>query len=298
MGQSVQTFIDSSRALLRRAVRAYVRSPAPRRGKGRLVTLAALLSHQGDPEEIVTLEPGVRLSLDLSSHIDRALYYTGYYHRAVMHEFVALLRPGMTVVDVGANIGEFSARAGARVGARGRVFAFEPASECFARLAANLSLSGLDNVRAERLAISDQSGEAELNLNEAGDTNRGQSSLARLGHHQRSEVVRLTRLDDYLTEQKAPRLDVLKVDTQGAELRVLRGARARLAADRPAIIVRCRESHSRAFGDSMREVQRFLRDCGYTVWEIDPQGRGPRRLEAPLEVEDATFLAKHPSVVA
>jgi FkbM family methyltransferase len=144
------------------------------------------------------------------------------------------LRPGDVFVDVGANIGYFSVYAGLRVGARGKVHAIEPDQDNLSLLSANVALNRLSNVQVHPLAASYRNGEAPLFR---GTFNRGAHSLLPQGGLSEGPAVPLVRLDELLAEGPTPRL--IKIDVQGADLEVLRGATGLLGrpAEKPGIIL-------------------------------------------------------------
>ncbi len=144
---------------------------------------------------------------------------------------LALLEPGDTFVDLGANLGYYSVLAALRVGPRGRVFAFEPDPDNFALLERNLAANRIGHARAERCAVSDHTGSAQLHLN---TDNLGDHRLFDSGDGRESSPVTTTSLDEYFSDPaRFPDgtgvLDLVKMDTQGCEALILRGAKKLLA---------------------------------------------------------------------
>ena len=179
-----------------------------------------------------------------------------------------LLRPGDVFVDVGANIGYFSVLAASVVGAQGAVFAFEPDPDNFRLLHANAELNGLGNcITAVEAALADTGGEGRLFL-----------SADNLGDHQvyagdasRSTVtIALLNGSRYLAG-RLQRLDLLKVDTQGAEFQVMAGLLPLLQslAQPPRIIVELTPHSLRAAGSSGRSLLELLATLGQPMWIID-----------------------------
>jgi FkbM family methyltransferase len=158
------------------------------------------------------------------------------------------LRPGARFLDAGANLGYFSILAAAWAGEGGRVYAFEPEPENFALLTANLALNGYEErVHACRAALSDHAGVGHLLLHPDN-----------LGDHQLSAEARASSIEVALVEGAAwfagreARLDVVKIDVQGAEHAVVRGLLPLLAASGPTLrlLVELTPASLRAAGTS------------------------------------------------
>ena len=170
------------------------------------------------------------------------------------------LRPGMVVADVGACYGIYTLVAARLVEPGGQVLAFEPAATSFGRLAANVKRNGLANVRLFRMAAWDECGSAPLF--HACDPSRNSLDRARC-EASGWEIVRLGRLDDVLEACDPGRLDLLKVDVEGAEAEALRGAVRSLRTWRPVVIF---EKNSPAAAD-------LLGTLGYELYRVDEAGR-------------------------
>lgn len=179
----------------------------------------------------VTLE-GLRWRLDLSDNLQRVLYFTGHYEPRLLREVSRRVHPGDTVVDVGANIGTFAlplARAGAHV------IAVEPASDTANRLMEHASMNEL-TVRIERVALGATDGTGNLRAIKAAANDTGIRSL--YGDGPTVEQVSVQRGDTWLENIGVERVDVLKIDVEGAELDVLTGLSDLLAGpDAPRLVV-------------------------------------------------------------
>jgi FkbM family methyltransferase len=136
-----------------------------------------------------------------------------------------MLGPGMHVLDVGAHLGYYSLLCARRVGPRGSVLAVEPEPENFRLLQANLLLNDVRNVIARRLAAADARGRAALHLS---DDNFGDHRLQAVAGRRRVDVETMS-LDEALAGALP---DFVKIDTQGAEPRVLMGMAQTLARAR------------------------------------------------------------------
>jgi FkbM family methyltransferase len=164
--------------------------------------------------------------------IYRPLYtvFKSYTDRAERYLLARHLSHGSVVVDAGANIGIYSQFLAKCVGPAGMVHSFEPDLENFARLRA--ALAGLPNVRVNRLALSDKTGDSLLYLSQ--QLNVDHRAYPTEGEMRRSVSIRSITLDDYF--KPGERVDLIKMDIQGYELHALRGAN-RVLVDNPDIML-------------------------------------------------------------
>jgi FkbM family methyltransferase len=171
------------------------------------------------------------------------------------------IRPGETVVDVGAHIGTFALMAGRCVGPSGRVLAFEPSPKSFELLQKNIAANRMSWIAPQDFALADAEATAELFVADDAANNPAADTLhAQAGR--KAVAIRLRRLDDVLAEKKIERVDLLKIDVEGAELRVLDGAPKSLPVVRrivmevhpPAVSPTAVRSRLEALGFSCRIV--------------------------------------------
>jgi FkbM family methyltransferase len=182
----------------------------------------------------------------------------------------AHLAPGMTVLDIGAHVGYYSCLAGRLVGPTGLVIAFEPNPRNFELLQANVWRNGLTNVVCFPWAVSDKPGFAQLYL--SGD-NSGDHRIYEHEQGRASIPVRIAALDA-LEVLRAP-VDVVKIDVQGAEESVFRGAEKLFAASPGALLaVEFAPNELRAFGGEPRALLDHYRALGYTIRVQHSEERG------------------------
>lgn len=146
-----------------------------------------------------------------------------------------LIEAGQTVVDVGAHIGTFALRAARRVGPTGRVVACEPSPATLELLRRNVSENRLAWVSIQPVAAAEAEGSAELGVAREGEDNPAADTLLPASGRRRVPV-RLRRLDDILAEAGVSTVNLLKIDAEGAELRVLEGAPRTLARTRRVVM--------------------------------------------------------------
>lgn len=138
------------------------------------------------------------------------------------------LQPGSVFLDIGANIGYYTVLAGAAVGVRGLVIAYEPDGENFRLLERNIALNDLTNVRPFRAALGEHSSQGSMYLSH---DNRGNHRLFDEGDGRRTTAVEILKGDEHVA-RITERLDFIKIDTEGYEAHVLAGLRAMILANR------------------------------------------------------------------
>lgn len=178
------------------------------------------------------------------------------------------LRPGDVMMDVGANVGDFTALAAEVVGPSGRVYAFEPGPDNLAALRARFGTTG--TVQIVDAAVSDSTGEATFFLDRR-DGRRHSLARENVGKRGAAIAVRQVALDDYL--ETVPRVDVIKIDAQGAEPRIIRGARRLLAHFRPRILLELWPFGLGSLGSDSTTLLAELRAQDYDVYRVSAKGQ-------------------------
>jgi FkbM family methyltransferase len=149
------------------------------------------------------------------------------YVIAAVQRFV---EPGMTFVDAGAHMGDFSLLAAKVMGNQGRVIAFEPEPQNFGWLERSVELNGYSCVECFQVALSDTNGEGNLFIGKG----IGKHTLVQTHPHEQETItVPVRTLDSVLNEIGQPSIDVMKIDVEGAELRLLHGAAGVLERNHP-----------------------------------------------------------------
>ena len=167
------------------------------------------------------LPDGSMIECDLRDHVERQMYFLGAYEPIEAYLFTRLVRPGLTVVDAGANVGQYTLLAASGVGPTGAVHCFEPVAANFARLEAHLAANRVINVRANRSALWHEPAEVRLGLPADTVGNAGSFSVGSLAS---SVVAALAEpLDAYDERMGVGRVDLVKMDIEGAEWAALRG---------------------------------------------------------------------------
>lgn len=175
------------------------------------------------------------------------------------------LKPGMTFIDLGANIGFYTVLASKIVGIAGKVYCFEPEPQNYRLLVKNILENKLSNVFPQRMAVSDSTGNATLHTD---SKNFGGHSLTKsnVSDENREVDVSTVRLDDFVGSSK---IDMIKLDVQGAESRVIAGSMRTLISQRPMLILELWPYGIHKMGDDPMKLIQDLEEMGYRIQVTD-----------------------------
>lgn len=198
-----------------------------------------------------------------------------FYEPEVSYFLTNVLEEGDTFIDVGGHVGYFSMLAAHTVGAGGHVYTFEPEAANARHIREHIALNGLTNVRLLEQAVGDEPGEAELHVNA---DNSGGHALWDVGTHplnpesRRHHDVRVVprgTLSQLLDETVGQRIRVVKIDAEGSEMRVLKGAMLLLMARAvPYVIAEINEYALQQMGSSGQGMRAFMQACGYHCYRM------------------------------
>ncbi len=215
--------------------------------------------------ERIKIYSGLPIALHLDDHIDNIIWWNGYYEKHPTRIFLKLTNPGDCVVDVGANIGYYSVLAASRIGSAGKIFAFEPVLSIYQRLLENVS--ELKNIKPEKVACGNTTGEIKIYV--ADDTCSAGSRISQPieNHPLKIETVPIIKLDNELMGEK---VDLLKIDVEGYETEVLRGA-VKLIRTNPQIkiFIEISKKLLEMAGSSPEEIFNLLTGLGLQPWKVE-----------------------------
>jgi FkbM family methyltransferase len=227
---------------------------------------------------------GVELLLDLQSEKD---YWLGTYEPELQTAIQELVRPGMQVYDVGANIGYISLLLARRVGASGRVFAFEALPANLERLRANLQTSGLGGlVQVFAAAVVDAARPVQFLVGPSDGMGKAQGSAGRqdVRYGETLDVEGLS-LDHFVYQLGHPAPQVVKMDIEGGETLALPGMQRLLQEARPVLLM---ELHGQAAAQSAWEI---LTSAGYRIARMQA---GYPAIHSLAELDWKAYLVAQP----
>ena len=217
------------------------------------------------PKEI-EIGKGIFLELDQSDPVASGAIALGVYEKNETELFRSKIKPAMTIIDIGANLGYYTVIASCSAGERGLVIAFEPEPNFFKLLSKNIIRNNLKNVAIFEMAIADKNGEADLFLSEE---NKGNNSLISSEKLDSFVSVKTATLDDFLSAKKIAMVDMIKMDIEGAEILALEGMKNTLAKYRPLLFLEFSPHSIIKINRNPMDFLSTLRGIGYSIFEIN-----------------------------
>jgi len=210
--------------------------------------------YQYPKESIRTIDyKGIKLSVDLSDYIGHYLYFNFKDHGQA--KLIDLASKGDHVLDIGTNIGSTALLFADKVGPNGSVVGFEPDATNYKNCLHNLSLNTYDSLAVYNMALGDENTHLNMVVNSA--SNRGGNRIS-LDQSERGELVEVKKLDDFMKELAWDKLDLVKIDVEGYELKVLMGGVNTIKKNRPVLFIELDNNNLMKVGDSAKQLIDFL----------------------------------------
>lgn len=223
----------------------------------------------------VDLDCGVTVNVDMRHRNWYQVYQKGYHEQDVEKFITGFLQHGDVVLDVGAQIGMFTAIASQLIGPDGRLLAFEPDEKNHRDLQSTRSRNRLDNVTIVNAGLSDAVGEATFHRPDGawgsfmdGGAGGDGASITRdffKNSTIKTFTIQTQTIDHVVEERGLERLDLIKIDVDGPEVTILRGASRTLATLKPAVMVEASRFY-KEHGTSVDELFGILKEHGYQIY--------------------------------
>lgn len=203
--------------------------------------------------------------------------FTKTFEKREIDFFQRVIKPGMTIVDAGANIGLYSLIAAQIVGSTGKIFSFEPSIETFQRLLSNIKVNKFNNIKPLNFGLGDKTNERLILRQDEGyedaerylvpNNEQPEDKLANVNKLKKSEEIIIETLDDCLKKNQIQKVDFLKIDTEGYEYYVLKGAQ-NILLNNPEIIIlmECTDLGTSRAKTSQKEVFTILKNCDLNIF--------------------------------
>ena len=203
---------------------------------------------------------GFTLRLDLCDWIQAQLYFLGEYYteRQVCDGWLSLIKEGNVILDIGANIGYYSLLSSKIDNVK--IHAFEPDQRNRERLDYHIKTNNTDNIRLYSKALSDSKGQSRF-VSHSND-NWGMSHISSDG---KGSLVDTSTIDSFVKEEHIERVDIIKIDTEGHELNIVKGGSLTIEKDRPIIAIEVSEKNRTS-------LELFFKKLHYDFHETSDKG--------------------------
>ena len=244
-----------------------------------------------DPCIIKTIH-GFRILIDpaLGEGLERSLFEFGTYEEGTLRILDQILRNGGVFIDIGANIGLMSLHAADILKGKGTVLSFEPLPSTFAILQKNIGINHNSNIHAINKAIGSKKGIVDIYENP--EMNRGAASIIKPNSSESSFKIPIISLDEYLTMRGSiSPIKCLKLDVEGWELEVLKGAKITLSDPNAPICILEYSKYHKTYGGENHDIYTYLQNINsYRLFRLE---RGKERPSKLIEIKQISDLPKH-----
>lgn len=234
----------------------------------------------GKTDWTIVKRNGARYELDLSEGIDFAIYLGGIYERQTRSRLLELIEPGSLVLDIGANVGAHTLPMAQRVGPKGRVLAFEPTSFAVQKLRRTLTLnpSLSERVEVHHCYLSEQDGgsvPAAIHSSWPLEGAAGKQHEKHLGSEMATGAADARSLDSVIRDHETQRVQLVKIDVDGHESAVLKGASNMLREMRPILVMELAPYVLEENGTSLAELLSLILPYEYKLYHERTMERLP-----------------------
>lgn len=208
---------------------------------------------------------GLVLKLDISDMVDWYVYF-GFYDKG--YEFlISKVKLNDCILDIGANIGYVSLRL-AQTAIYGTVTGFEPALHNFSKCKANIGLNNFPNLSVHNLGIGSNPG--TLHLRSSDPHNRGMNKIEVDNNDsaQENEAVKITTVDAWIDETATSKVDLIKIDVEGYEMEILKGAENTISRFWPNLFLEVNHKYLSEFGSSSAQLFEWLSVRNYKICDV------------------------------
>lgn len=228
----------------------------------RIIYLKNRLTLIGKKGFVKVYRQGFRWNVDLNSCIGKSIAYNGFWEPDTTRLILDFVKPGMHVMDIGANIGYYTLLMARAVQPNGIVWAFEPVEKFRNQLQWHINANNLqNNVKIFPFGLSDKNESLDIIIDNSSATLHPTEFKASIN----SELITLKYLDNIIDELRIDHIDFIKIDIDGHEPRFLKGAAKTLHRFHPPIALEFAQHCLHAAGSDVREQANLLKDLGYSI---------------------------------
>ena len=205
---------------------------------------------------------GIMLKADIRDYVGHYLYF-GFKDGA--HEkLMQLVKPDFTILDIGTNIGSTLLQFASKTGINGKVYGFEPDPINYTACLENIKLNSFDNIEVANIGLGDKKGEFYLVVDT--EANRGGNRIQlKQDNIKQKTTINVEVLDFWLNDKNINSIDLIKVDVEGFEKKVLKGAEQTLKKYNPILFIEIDENNLDQVGDTPKELIEYLEHMNYSI---------------------------------
>ena len=223
-------------------------------------------------------------------YIYRKMFF-GNYSNEITKVLLKYLQKGSVFIDVGANIGYFSAIGAGKVGKKGQVHSFEPVSIYFKKLREFVNLNENYQIYANNYALGESQGFSNINISK---TNLGWNTMVQgwMDSQNIKETVKVEvkRLDEYILKNSIKNISLIKIDVEGYEFPVLKGLKNFFEITKqplPPIIVEIIPLFYSLLGEKLEDLEQFMKNFSYTAYTLN--GKSQINIMTLNKIKDVLF---------
>jgi FkbM family methyltransferase len=240
-----------------------------------------------------TFDNDIHLNLYSDSILCRVIY-EGHFETEELTYYKRYIKEGDVILDIGSNIGLHALYASKLAGIKGQVYAFEPVRKTYTRFVENIELNRFKNIKHFQLAISDESGEAEITTSTDGHDAWNSMAVPSNEEQKNSirEKIRTETLDHFISMNLgATKIDFIKIDTEGWELNVLKGGENYLKNNDPIIMVEYAVDIAKNFNRNLEDIYDILTKYGFKLYKYNHLKDSFRIVERHEKLVEANVFA-------
>ncbi len=242
-------------------------------------------------EHIIETLHGFKLKINpsIDKGVELSLFETGTYEKGILFFLKDVLKQGDCFVDVGANIGLMSIYAAKCIGDQGTVLAFEAHPETFKWLNFNIELNHVSTVRSYDFALGSET--ATTFIYDNWQINRGGASLIVKNEDSKSYSINVKKLDDCLPQNHFPK--VIKVDVEGFELEVLKGATQTIENCKPILIIELSSLRTNQY--EIEDIIQFIEK--FEFYQLFKLKGTKERISKLVQINSRADLPEHDNII-
>ena len=226
--------------------------------------------HKHNSDIVRVVRDGINLELHLNEVIEHNIYYHGSFEPTTRQLLTNLTKPNMVVFDVGSNIGVHTFYMARNVRPNGCVYAFEPASYAYNKLQMNFRLNSQLPVKLEKMALSNEnitSLKTQVACSWPVDSSFSRKENQAMNSSRvMDDEITLIKLDDYIHRNSIQKLDIIKLDIDGNEMKFFEGASLTISKFKPIITFELADYVLRHYDSSADELINLILSYGYKIF--------------------------------